>query len=143
MDKTIRIKAMCIFLHEGKMLVAQGLEKKTDKPFYRVLGGSLNPFEKSIDAVRREIQEELHTDIKNIELLEVIENIFEFEGEKGDEIVFLYKADLVNEALYTQETIRIVEEAYELDAKWVPVEDILGGDVPLYPGMEYEKYLNV
>ncbi len=71
----IRVKAMCLFISAGKVLVANGKSLKSRRGdvvvvpgnFYRAIGGSLNFSETSIEGVRREIREELESEIEDLE----------------------------------------------------------------------------
>ena len=134
----IKIKAMCLFHKDGKVLISKHFDKVRNESFYRVLGGSINFFETSEAGVRREIQEELLSEIENLKLLDVIENLFVFEGNTGHEISFLYKGDLTRKELYSQNPIHIIENTYEFDANWIATDDILTGEIPLYPNFDYE-----
>ena len=140
-EQKIRIKTMCLFNHEGRTLASKGFDEKKNETFYRVIGGSVDFGEKTEDGVRREVREELGCEIENLELQKVVENIFEYNGNQGHEIVFLYKGDLSNKALYEQEKIHIVEPYSEFDAEWVPIEDILNGKSILYPALNYSEVL--
>lgn len=136
-EEKIRIKAMCLFHKDGKVLVSKGFDKVKNENFYRVLGGSVIFFETGEAGVRREIQEELISEIENLKLIDVIENLFTYEGNKGHEIVFLYAGNLTRKELYTQNPIHIVEDTYEFDAEWISTNDILDGKIPLYPALDY------
>ncbi len=146
-EEKIEVKAMCLFVYEGRVLVASGKTFQGKKggrkivpgDFYRVLGGSMNFRETSEQAVRREIQEELQSEINNLEFLNVAENIFIYAGEKRHEIVFLFSGQLARKDLYHKEIIHIVEDSYEGDAIWVPIGDILNGEIPLYPSTNYKN----
>ena len=146
---TTRVKAMCLIIHDGKVLVADGdtLRSKSDarpvvpSPFYRVLGGSIDFAEKTEDAVRREIREELNAEITDLEFVTAIENIFVYAGEQGHEIAFLYKGQITDESILSQKKVHIDEPDYEFDAVWVPFEQILKGDKPLYPVFDYRSVL--
>ncbi len=149
--QSIKVKTMCLFVHNGKVLIQSGASLKkrvVDKPrpiiegdFYRVLGGSLNLFETAEEGIRREIKEELGSEIENLQFLQVVENIFTYWGEKNHEIVFLYRADLTDKSLYEREKIHIVEDVYEFDAEWMPIEKILNKEITLYPLADYGKFL--
>ena len=147
LQKNIRVKAMCLIIHEGRILVADGDSMKSGvRPivpsnFYRVLGGSLNFDESAEEGVRREIREELNSEIENLEKLDVIENHFTYAGERGHEIVFLFKGTLSRTELTKQDVIHIIEDTYEFDAVWVPIEKILNKEVTLYPEADYNKLL--
>ncbi|MGH9788993.1 MAG: NUDIX hydrolase [Candidatus Acidiferrales bacterium] len=136
----IAIKAMCLLVHDGKTLVAKRRDRVTLESFYRVLGGSLEFHESSEDAVRREIREELNSELENLILLEVIENRFVFEGNKGHEVVFLYAGTLCRKELYEQQTVRAVDGGAAIEAEWISTRDILHGPIPLYPTLDYKKY---
>lgn len=142
-EKEIKIKAMCVFYKNGKILVSKHFDKVKNEYFYRVLGGGVNFSETSEVGVRREIQEELLSDVENLKLIDVIENIFIFNGEKGHEISFLYTGDLVRKELYLQNTIHIIEDTYEFDVKWVAINDIINGEIPLYPTFDYKNLFSV
>lgn len=129
---------MCLFHRDGKVLVSKGFDSAKKEYFYRVLGGSVNFFETGEVGVRREIREELQSEIDNLKLIDVIENIFTYEGDKGHEIVFLYSGDLSRDELYERNPIHVIEDTYEFDAEWIPTKDILVGTIPLYPAMDYK-----
>ena len=145
----IRVKAMCLFIHEGRVLVANGNSLRTRSEecmvvpgnFYRAIGGSIDFSETSEQGVRREIREELGSEIESLELLDVIESIFEYEGQQNHEIAFLYKGKLTNEAVLNTDVLHIMEDTYEFDAEWVAIEQILNGSTPLYPAAPYERLL--
>ncbi len=137
----IKLKAMCLFVHKGKVLVAKGSDDLNGKKFYRVVGGSVEFFETAEQGVRREIREELLSEIENLKFLDIVENLFTFEGKRGHEVVFLYIGDLAKKELYEQKTIRIIEPAWEIEAEWIPIEEILSGKMPLYPEYDYKKVL--
>ena len=94
LDGTIKVKAMCVFIHDGKVLASPAVEKSKHKHFYRLPGGKIEFGESSVEALHREIQEELGSEIENLRLLDVVENRFEYEGKRGHEIVFVYSGDL-------------------------------------------------
>lgn len=151
-EKNIRVKTMCLIEHDGKVLIQSLKSLKSRKPeknivqydtgnIYRVLGGSLNYCEPIEDGVRREIREELGSEISSPKLLTVIDNIFDHKGQRDHEVVFLYKADLVNTELHKKPVIHIVEDTYEFDAEWIPVKKVLNGEVQLVPKTDYSKWL--
>ena len=138
----IRIKALCLFVHDDKVLAGKGGDRTTGEEFYRLLGGTVDFQERSEEAIRREIREELECEIENLTLLEVLENIFTFEGQYGHEITFLFKGDLGNRSFYDQDKIHIVENDYEFDALWIPIREVLEGKAVLYPEYDYSKVLH-
>ena len=131
------IKAICVFVKDGKTLASKGVDEKKGETFYRGIGGGVHFRETSKKAMEREVKEELGCEVENLELLTVAENIFTYDGEDRHQIVFLYKADLSNKDLYKQDKIHIVEPYSEFDAEWVPIDDILNGKAILYPSLDW------
>lgn len=143
----IRVKAMCLLVHDNCILVAdantlkgkEGGRKIVPGNFYRVLGGSINFDETAENGVRREIREELQSEIENLERIDVVENLFTYAGERGHEIVFLFKGQLAKKELCEKNSIHIDEDEYEFDARWIPIDELLSGDAPLYPALDYKS----
>lgn len=135
----IKVKAMCLFHNDGKILASKDFDSVKKQYFYRVLGGHVEFHETCENTVRREIQEEIQSEIENLKFIDILENIFVYEGKKGHEIVFLYAGELTNTNLFSKEFIPIIEENYQGNAEWVTMENILHGDIPLYPLFNYEK----
>lgn len=137
----IKIKAMCLFTRDGKTLASKGRDTVKGEDFYRVLGGHVEFFETAEEGIRREIREELNSEIENLKFLDVVENRFIYEGNKWHELVFLYSGDLSRKELYEEKLIRIVEETHELDAVWIPIQSVLSGEVHFYPTFDYGRFL--
>lgn len=137
----IKIKALGLFQHNGRVLACPGYDPVKDEHYYRLLGGTMEFFETGEETMRREIQEELKSDIEDLQYLGLVENRFEYKGERGHQITFLYSGNLANKDLYSQEKIPILDTKASVEAEWVLVKDILEGRTKLYPPFEYEKYL--
>jgi len=65
------------------------LSKK--KHFTDFLVGVLNLGKKGKEALKREFQEELGTDLENIKYITTLENIFIYEGRPGHEIILVFE----------------------------------------------------
>lgn len=141
-DKTnnrIRIKVMCVITDGNRMLAGKGRDNVKGEDFYRVLGGNMQFGETSEQGVRREIREELNTEIEDLKFLDVVENTFVYKGKSGHEIIFLFQGTLADKEIYKQSKIHIVEDSYEFDAEWVSLKDVRAGRVRLYPEYDYSK----
>ncbi len=136
---TIRPNALVIIRRNDNLLVQKGKDEKTGKVFCRLLGGGIEFGESSNQTLVREIKEELNATIYNEKLLCVIENIFEFNDNKGHEITFLYSGDLLEDNLYSQKIISIFDKTDKY-AEWVSINDIKRGTITLYPN-EANSYL--
>lgn len=137
-NKRIMIKALLFTEHEGKVLLNKGYDSIKKETFFRFMGGGLNFGEKAEEAMRREIKEELNSEIKNLQFLRIVESIFTYEGEKEHEIIFLYKGDLSNKNIYQQKFISIPDDQ-NFPAEWVPISDILEDKIILYPSFNYKE----
>jgi len=136
----IHVKAMCIISHNGKVLATKGFDPVDNVEFFRLLGGGMDFSEKSLDTLKREMREELETEIENINFLTVIENVFRYQGLPGHEIIFLYSADLVKKELYGREEIAIADHP-SVRAVWIPNQDVISGVARLFPTTDYATYL--
>ena len=135
----IDLKVMLVIVHDGKLLASKGYDKTKNQHFYRLLGGGVNFQEKAEDAIRREIREELSSEIENLKLLDVVQNIFEYDGKKGHQICFVYTGGLTNKSVFEKETIHIIEPTYEAEAVWVPIKEILENKILVYPQIDLKS----
>ncbi len=138
-NKRIAVKVICIIEHDGRLLLDKGYDKIKNETFFRIIGGSVNFGEKAEEALRREMREELNSEIENLQFLKVIENIFIYEGEKGHEIAFLYKGDLSNKEIYKKDFVHVLDDVEGLPAEWVPISDILEEKIIFYPSFDYKQ----
>ena len=79
----IRPLAICVFRNKDRILVFEGYDPIKKQSFYRPLGGGIEFGEYGEEAVRREIMEELHTEIEDLSYLGMLENVFVFNGTPG------------------------------------------------------------
>lgn len=100
MSGRIRPLALCVFHHQGKILVNQFYDAVSNQMIFRPIGGGIEFGEKSRDAIVREVQEELNVSISDVQLIGTLENIFTYMGEPGHEIVQVYDAKFDDADLY-------------------------------------------
>lgn len=132
--QSIRPLALCIFRRNNELLVAEGYDSRKNETFYRPLGGGIEFGEYSWDAVRREIREEISEEIKNLSFLGTTENIFEYEGIPGHEVIFLFEGDFARSYVYEQDEIMGIEDNGEdIRVMWKPIEAFQKGKLILYP----------
>jgi 8-oxo-dGTP pyrophosphatase MutT (NUDIX family) len=129
----IRPIALCVFHHEGKILVGEGYDEIKQQTFGRPLGGAIEFSEPSHKTIVREIREELGAEITNLHYLGILENIFTYNGEIGHEIVLMYRGDFLDPIYYQKSPIDGIEDGDPLRAIWVPLVDFARGRMPLYP----------
>ncbi len=115
----IRVIAICLFSHEDRILVFEGYDAVKGSRYYRPLGGGVEPGERAVDALHREIWEELGQEITDVRLLTVLENLFVLDGRPGHEIVFLFDARFEDPTLYQRKALTVTEDNGEtLTAQW-------------------------
>ena len=89
----IRPLAICVFSHQGRILVSEGYDSVKKQTFYRPLGGKIEFGEPSAETVRRELLEEIGYEVGDLHYLATLENIFTYNGQKGHEIILIYDGD--------------------------------------------------
>lgn len=99
-EPRIRPLALCIFHHHGKILVNQFHDAAVGQTLFRPVGGGIEFGERSIDAIAREVQEELGLSISDVRLIGTLESIFIYEGKTGHEIVQIYDARFDDVTVY-------------------------------------------
>lgn len=129
----VRVKVVCVFSHAGRILAIDGYDPTKDQRFWVPVGGRVELGEKSGAALIREVREELATDVTDLSLLGVLENIFTFDGGNGHEIVFVYDGRLANVSMYERaEVIGVEDGGQQFSAYWIdPTAPDNGW--PLYP----------
>ena len=139
----IRVIALGVFLHEGRILVFEGSDKVKNETFFRPLGGGVEFGETSEEALTREIHEELGLEIKNPRYLGMLENIFVYQGEPGHEIALVYDAQFVQADVYLQKNLRYVEsDGEDLQCQWLSLDKVEKKNLRLYPHGLYQLLLN-
>jgi 8-oxo-dGTP pyrophosphatase MutT (NUDIX family) len=133
MTQKIRVISLGLICRDRRVLLSEGFDTTKQLAFCRCLGGGVEFGETSEAALRREFQEELRAELTNVRYLASIDNIFEYEGKPGHEIVQLFQADLVDEKLYALNTIPFYEGDLVRDARWIPIDDLKSHQLRLVP----------
>ena len=129
----IRNIAICKIEKDDHIFVLEGYDPKKDETFYRPLGGGVEFGELARDAAIREFQEELDTTISVGNEFQVFENIFEFNGKPGHEVVFVLNAKFEDSTFYEGSEFIGNEGGTEFKALWVHINDFISGQKILYP----------
>jgi putative intracellular protease/amidase/8-oxo-dGTP pyrophosphatase MutT (NUDIX family) len=138
----IRPLAIGIIQREnGQILVHEGLDIVTNSKFYRPLGGGIEFGESAKDTLIREIEEEIHQEIKVENYLGCLENFFEFEGRTGHEYLHIYRAFFTNPSAYKVDRFEIDESGISSGfAVWKSISEAKKESIPFYP-IELEKLI--
>ena len=128
--KQIRPIVLGLAIKDNKLLVGEGYDTVKKQTFYRCLGGGIEFWETSKDALKREFLEEINTDITIKNYLGLSENIFTFNGKKAHEIVLLYSIDIKNSDY--KDIYHILDLEGHI-AKWVDIDKFKNNEEILYP----------
>jgi GrpB-like predicted nucleotidyltransferase (UPF0157 family) len=129
---SIRNLAVGLPVKDGHVLAQLCRDRTKGQDFYRAIGGGIDLGETAEVALRREFGEELGWDLGEVRLLDVVENVFTFDGRPGHEIVhvFAVTADDVTAADVGRD-LTILDLG--TPARWVPLADLRPDMPPLYP----------
>lgn len=130
----IRAKAVCLFRHAGRILLAEGYDPVKKMHFLLPIGGGVDFGETSVAAAIREVEEEIGAQAVELKLLGVSENIFEFNGKPGHEIVFVYEGRFADTTLYDKEVIEGIESNGDpIIMRWIDRLEARGDTFTIYP----------
>ena len=132
--KNIRGKAVCLFRHHGRVLLTQGFDSAKNEHYLMPIGGGIEFGELAVDAIRREVREEIQQEIHHVQQLQVLENIFSFDGQQGHEIVFVYAAEFSDRHIYAMQEIMGQESDGSIyHAAWYSAQGLEALKLPIYP----------
>ena len=114
--------ALAVIRHDDRLLVFEVADPVRGITGYRPLGGSIEFGERGHETVARELLEEIGAKLVDIRYLATLENIHEYLGRPGHEIVRVYEGRLSDASFYGRELIEGVEEDGEpLRCMWKPI----------------------
>lgn len=134
----IRPKVVCVFRRGDEILVGAHHDRVKAETFWGPPGGGIEFQEYSLDALRREMREELAAELEDVALLGVIENVFTHQGRPKHEIAFVYRARFADASFYDMDEIMGDEDGEPYPVKWMPLAHFAPGGPPLYPTGLYE-----
>ena len=131
----IRPIVICLFRRGDRILVCEGFDTAKGERFARPLGGGVEFGEHSSDALVREIREEIAAEVENLEMVGLLESIFNYEGDQGHEIVFVYDAECRDKEIYERGEIEGYESGIDraITARWYSLEELKKKDTRLVP----------
>jgi len=131
----VRPLAICVFLNNDRILVAEGYDPVKQQTFYRPLGGGIEFGEHSEQTIHRELMEEIGVEVGELKYLGTLENIFVFNGTPGHEIMMVYDGVLKNSGLYEQAEVEGIEAEIDesFKAVWKGLDEFGEGKSILYP----------
>ncbi|MCX6763595.1 MAG: NUDIX domain-containing protein [Candidatus Moranbacteria bacterium] len=104
--------ARAIILRENKILIC----RSQGHPWWFFPGGHIEFGEKSAEALEREIQEEIGSEIKNINFVGAVENHFRQNGQIHHEFNLVFRAELKDQCVDSRED--------HLKFKWLDLKSV-------------------
>ncbi len=140
MDKFKEIRPIVLGLAKkgNKLLVGEGFDNVKNQTFYRCLGGGIDFLEKSLDALKREFEEEINVNIIVKDFLGISENIFTYKGKNAHELILFYSIDILDSDY--KEEYDVIDDCGEYKAKWIDIDEFKNKNKILYPE-EVFKYI--
>ena len=132
MDERVRAVALAIIWRRDQLLIFDVPDPIKNVTGFRPPGGTIEFGETGAETVIREITEELDLDVIEPRYLGTIENIFEWRGRPGHELVRLYTVRFRDESVYARDEFACVEATAEaFVCRWKAISDF--DREPLYP----------
>lgn len=129
-DYKLNVRAAGVIIHNNKVLTHRNL----NSDHYTFIGGRVEIGEDSATTVKREIEEKLGKEAQIIEHGGVIENFFEMKGAKYHEMLFIHRAEFVNdEDKKIEYTLKNREGKDYLQYEWIDINKI--DDYPVKPAI--------
>lgn len=136
--QSIRNLAVGLPVRDGYVLVSGATDTVKREAFYRAIGGGIEFGETAEVALKREFEEELGVALESVQLLGVLENIFEYEGLAGHEIVHVFAVRSKEiDAIPIDAKLHVLDEGSPVG--WELISNI---DRPLYPTGALQMVLN-
>ncbi|MBW4632579.1 MAG: NUDIX hydrolase [Iphinoe sp. HA4291-MV1] len=129
----IRVIALGLIRDGHRIFVSEGYDPVKQQTFYRAMGGGVDFGETSLEALKREFQEEIQAELTNIRYLGCLENIFIYNGQPGHEIIQLFESDFVDSKFSQLEKLVFSEGERQKTALWVDINRFKSGELRLVP----------
>ena len=119
-----------VAIHDGSVL----LHRADHESFWTLPGGRAEHGEAGEQTLKREMQEELETDVDVVRLLWFVENFFDYDGRQYHEIALYFLIRFPDNSLpRTSTTFDRTDAGVLLRFKWHPVQTELLMRLPLLP----------
>ena len=129
-----------VAIHDGHIL----LDRNSRNSYWVLPGGHPELMEPMTDALRRELQEEINTDVKVTRLLWIIENFFHRNRDIHElSFYFMVELDPNSPLLKSTGPFYGKEHDHTLTYQWHPIDEKGLKALPLYPSYLAEALVNL
>jgi ADP-ribose pyrophosphatase YjhB (NUDIX family) len=115
----IRPIAAAVIRDGSRILVWEDYNPTTGEIVSVPLAGGIEFGETGAQAITRELAEEIGATPTRVEFLGLLEDIFEWAGQKRHELYLVYEVDLADRTVYEAEEVEVVEpDGARYQARW-------------------------
>ncbi len=120
-----------VAIHNGRIL----LDRNSRNTYWVLPGGHPEMMEPMVEALRREVREEIGADVEVVRLLWIMENFFH-KRKDIHELCFYFLMELEPDShlLKSEGPFYGQEHEHTLTFQWFPLDEVLLSNLPLYPG---------
>lgn len=133
-SQKIRPKVAAIIKNENRLLVCEVLDEEGKLKGWSPLGGGIEFGETCQEAIKREMREELGCEIEILGEPIVCENLYQYEGNQGHELVMGFHIQIKNTDIYAKKRFQIQEDEGSFHwVEWIELEDFYSKKEKLFP----------
>ncbi|MFC6356577.1 NUDIX hydrolase [Luethyella okanaganae] len=128
-----RVIALALIVHpkRGDLFVSDLYDRIKCERFHRPPGGGVEFGETAAEALEREFLEEFGACVTVCERIHVVENLFEYDGRAGHEIMLVHRAHFDDPGVYALDLVPDIERGRG-HGVWRP-RSLTATECPLFP----------
>jgi DivIVA domain-containing protein len=131
--QAVRSLAVAVIYDRGRLLASEITDPATGRTLYRPPGGDIAFGERGHDTVVRAFRQEFGAGLTDVRPLATLESIYRLGGQQEHELVLVYEAVPVDQALWTQQRLIGRGPGGPTTAVWVPTDLFRRRDAALLP----------